>query len=355
MRSSRSKAISGCLAFALLGVLAVNAVAGPAPPVVKKSDGAGRLAKGTTATDEAPELTEKTVRAIEKGLRHLAKNLNANRTDRYKTASNALALMAFMVEGHFPGEGTYGDALNKALANVLTESKSSNDGYLGESMYEHGLATLALSELWGMVPDKDDEIYLALTRAVRVILRAQNIVGGWRYKPTPTDTDLSVTIMQIVALASARQAGIMIPEETIRKALRMIRLCWHRESGGFTYQPHGGSPGFARSAGAVYTLQLLGHRDSDQVKAGMRYLWNMAESSRKNTGHYYYAHYYAIQAMVQSSDDDYGKWYPKIRDALLAKQSGNGSWSGHGGGSVSTSMAIILLGTPCRYIPIYQR
>jgi hypothetical protein len=305
--------------------------------------------------DEAPELTDKTVRAIDKGLRFLAKTINEQRSDKYATAGNALTLMAFMVEGHFPGEGEYGDALNKGLDHLLTEAKSSSDGYLGESMYEHGLATLALSELWGMVPEKDDEVYTALSAAVRVILRSQNIVGGWRYRPTPTDADLSVTVMQIVALASARQAGIMIPEETIRRALQMINLCWHRESGGFTYQPHGGSPGFARSGGAVYSLQLLGQRDSDQVKAGMRYLWNLAESSRQRTGHYHYAHYYAIQAMVQSSDEDYHKWYPKIRDAFLSKQSGNGSWSGNGGSSVCTAMAIIVLGTPCRYIPIYQR
>ena len=46
-----SASICGCLAVAVLGVLVVNAVAGPAPPVALKSDEAGRA----NAPDEAPE------------------------------------------------------------------------------------------------------------------------------------------------------------------------------------------------------------------------------------------------------------------------------------------------------------
>lgn len=40
------------------------------------------------------------------------------------------------------------------------------------SMYEHGLFTLAISEIWGMTKDVEDnkEIQTALERAVQVIL-----------------------------------------------------------------------------------------------------------------------------------------------------------------------------------------
>ena len=60
--------------------------------------------------------------------------------------------------------------------------------------------------------------------------------------------------------------------------------------------------------------------------------------------------------MVQAGDEHYGAWYPKIRDALLGKQGRDGSWKGgEGGYPQSTAMAVIVLGTPYRYIPIYQR
>ena len=73
-------------------------------------------------------------------------------------------------------------------------------------------------------------------------------------------------------------------------------------------------------------------------------------------GHYYYGHYYSIQAMVQAGDDYYAKWYPRIRDALIRRQGPDGGWKeGAGDASYKTPMAIIILATPHRYIPIYQR
>jgi len=55
--------------------------------------------------------------------------------------------------------------------------------------------------------------------------------------------------------------------------------------------------------------------------------------------------------MVQAGDKEYAEWYPKIRDSLIAMQRKDGSWGeGH-----ETPMALIILSTPHRYIPIYQR
>jgi hypothetical protein len=74
--------------------------------------------------------------------------------------------------------------------------------------------------------------------------------------------------------------------------------------------------------------------------------------------YYYYTHYYAIQAMVQAGDEEYAWWYPKIRDELIKRQNAQGGWgqvSNPGTISYETPMAIIILSTPHRYIPIYQR
>ncbi len=67
-----------------------------------------------------------------------------------------------------------------AFDAAVKYAKSRKDGYLGSTMYEHGLATLALSEMWGMTKgDTDDEdIQKALEAAVGVILRSQNVGGG---------------------------------------------------------------------------------------------------------------------------------------------------------------------------------
>jgi hypothetical protein len=315
--------------------------------------------------NEAPELTEAADVAIEKGLQHLIKT---QRKDGSWAADNgtvsiggtSLGLMAFMVKGHFPGFGPYGPALDRAKDYLLQLAKESPNGVMG-SMYEHGLFTLAMSEIWGMTKDVEDnkKIQTALERAVQVILRAQSPLGGWRYAARPdAGQDTSVTAMVFVSLASARQAGILVPTETIDRVTSYLRdQVWNEQSGGFGYQGSNGTT-VACTAGGAYAAQLCGKRETEWVAAAIRYLENNPKVfNRKELGHFYYAHYYAIQAMVQAGGDHYANWYPKIRDALLKLQQPNGSWrekeeEAH---PHKTPMAIIILGTPCRYIPVYQR
>ena len=129
-----------------------------------------------------------------------------------------------------------------------------------------------------------------------------------------------------------------------------------RLTGGFGYQGNGGAT-IACTAGGVYAAQLAGNRDAEWVSAALNYLENNPKVfSRKHNGHFYYSHYYAMQAMVQAGDQRYAKWYPKIRDALIGLQKPNGSWQEREEDYPhKTPMAIIILGTPHRYIPVYQR
>ena len=94
--------------------------------------------------------------------------------------------------------------------------------------------------------------------------------------------------------------------------------------------------------------------------SALRYLTERSPGiCNNNFGHYSYGHYYAIHAMVQAGDDYYAEWYPLIRDALISRQTENGAWPGEAKGTKAvgyeTPMAIIILATPYRYIPIYQR
>lgn len=318
----------------------------------------------TKAEDGAPELTEEASKAIDNGLKYLLTtqqkdgSWNGGRGN-FATACTSLSLMAFMVRGEFPGYGENADALDRAKRWLLKQAKSVADGYLGKSMYEHGLATLALSEMWGMTKGENDDkdIQRALEAAVKVILRAQNVGGGWRYQPSPdAGQDTSVTVMVFIALASARQAGIMVPNEAIKRVVSYLESAQNMSSGGFSYAPTGKGVSIACSGGGLYVAQLCGERDSQMVKGGTNYLKNLPETVFTTLGHYYYTHYYAIQAMVQAGDEEYAEWYPKIRDGLLEKQAKDGSWQGGAGGKVqSSTMAILILGTPHRFIPIYQR
>jgi len=325
--------------------------------------------------NDSPELTAKASQAIDKGLKHL---LAVQRADgswasgeegEQAVAITALALMSFMARAEFPGSGPNGDALNRAKEWLLKKAKESQDGYIGTTMYEHGLATLALTEIWGMTKDKkdDDAIQKAIEAAVNVILRSQNKGGGWRYQPQmDAGQDTSVTVMVFIALASARQAGIVVPNETISKVVKYFESATSQKTGGFNYVPTGvqKNDSVACTGGGAYAAQLAGARGSEMVLSALRFLKERTPEIIENDfGYYYYGHYYAVQAMVQAGDSYYAEWYPQIRDALIKKQGQDGSW-GKGNRSkgpvmkvagYETPMAIIILATPHRYIPIYQR
>ncbi|HEV3203027.1 MAG TPA: prenyltransferase/squalene oxidase repeat-containing protein [Gemmataceae bacterium] len=315
--------------------------------------GPGKLRAADVQMDDA------TKKATARALEWLARKQNVDgswSTDRYphSTAITSFALLAFMSQGHLPNQSLYGPEVAKGCRFLLASAR--NDGYLvgarGGNMYAHAMATLALSELWGMTAD--EEIKPVLKKAVDLIVRCQNGEGGWRYDPAPTGADISVTIMQVMALRAAKNSGIFVPDITIKKAIAYIKKLYHSPSGGFGYQsPH--NPGFARSAAGVCVLQLSGQYDAKEIPKAVDYL-------RKNfndSTHFWYGHYYAAHAMHQVGGNEWEDWYIRIRDRLLTSQSADGSWSTRDregvGPAYQTSIAVIILSVPAHYLPIFQR
>jgi len=313
-------------------------------------------AAGAEDRVKVAELTPEVENAIDRGLKFLAGGQAPDGSwgQSYKVASTSLTLMAFALKGHFPKKGQHGLMLDRGVEYLLKRSNE-GAGYMGVNMYEHGLATLALSEVWGM--SDREEIRDALKRGVEVILKAQDASGGWRYDPRPAGADVSVTAMQLVALSSAREAGILVPAKTIEKAVKYVKGLQVKANGGFGYVDASG-PIFSRSAAGLMSLMICGQHDTPAVQNGLKYLKNLPDSKFTNfSGFFMYGHYYAVQSMYQAGEDSYQDWYPHIRDSLLVKQQPSGYWGApeNGEAAYGTSMAILILGVPYRYLPIYQR
>ena len=300
-------------------------------------------------------------KSINRGLEFISSTQNENGS--FGTGNlpggTSLALMAFMLQGHIFGEGKYGKQMSKGIDFLVSIEKN---GYLHDDtsrgMYEHGLATLALSEAWGH--SRDPRIRNVLMRAVNIILNAQNSEGGWRYGPRPSTADVSCSAMQIVALASARESGIAVPVKTITRATNYIAAAEVRSTGGFSYQLLAGAAmggaGYGRSAAATLALMLNGKRKHPAARSGVAYVYSSPSANFVNTSNYYYSHYYAAQAMYQAGDKYFNAYYSNITKALLSKQNENGGWVAHGQPNcVDTSFAILTLGVPYRFLPIYQK
>ncbi len=276
----------------------------------------------------------------------------------HSTSVTSFALIAFLSQGHLPQQGLYGPEVAKG-ARFLVASTRPSDGYLvgsrGGNMYAHGMSTLALAELWGMAGG--DEIRPPLEKAVELIVRTQSKEGGWRYDPSPTGHDISVTIMQVMALRAAKNSGLHVPDATIQHALAYINSCYHKASGGYVYQPGNSDPGFARTAAGVCVLQLSGKYDATEIARAIEFLETKSDDKR----HWWYGQYYAAHAMHQVGGKKWEDWYARSRTRLLAKQDAKGAWVGGSmgsddgvGGQYQTAIAVIILSIPLNYLPIFQ-
>lgn len=273
---------------------------------------------------------------------------------------NGICLLAFLGRGHVPGRGPYQPTVDKAVNFILT---TQNDKGLYRSvnashgpMYEHALATLAMIEAYGGIPNA--VMRQSVQKAVDLIVNSQAPLGGWRYQPAPNDADLSVTVMQIVALRAAMNARLHVPEATIERALRYVRAC-AVPTGGFAYQP-GGGPGEARSAAGILSMQLLGAFDDPAVTNGIDYLSKI--NFGHGVGHFFYMAYYGMQAHFQAGGDSWARWHPRTRDFLLNNQNDDGSWPGWSeqkfngpANCYSTAFAAMSLEVYMHYLPAYQR
>jgi hypothetical protein len=278
--------------------------------------------------------------------------------------------MSFMANGNFPGRGKYGENVERGLDFIL--SCLDMNGYVvyGQSrMYSHAFATLFLAEIYGMSPRED--VGTKLRSAVNAIIKGQNAQGAWRYKPDSQDSDLSVTVCQVMALRAARNAGISVPVQTIKRGIEYVKRS-AAPSGAFYYQIYNerGSrimsrTSLALTAAGVTTLQAAGEYDSAEVKRGINYLYryyvaahrprSTVEREVRHTFEFLYGQYYAIQAMYQAGGRNWSDYWKRLKAELLAFQYTDGRWQDLVGPNYATAMATLILQIPLDYLPIFQR
>lgn len=346
-------------------------------------DGGGRPASETGAEFITPE----TQAAIDSGLNVLARSQldDGSVYDRFDGASvgiTALAGLALMAGGHQPGRGRYGRVVSRAIDYVAGAAGGPNPGYLTSpesqqntfrgqgdqrAMYSHGFGCLFLAEACGMLPDpaRQRKARGALEQAIAYTVAAQNREGGWRYDPRPVAADVSVTVAQMMALRAAKNAGVFVRKNVIDAGVQFIRDCQMADGGYSYFAARGGGnraySAFARSAAAVVGLYSAGVYEGREIDSGLRYLRQFLPGRQFATGeipqrHYYYGQYYAALAMWTAGGEHWSRWFPAIRDELLARaRLSGGGWTDPQGTAYATAMALIILQLPNNYLPILQK
>jgi len=325
----------------------------------------------TYAQSRRPEgVTPEIEAMIRNGVEYLVRTQNPDGSwnnnggyGSYPVAMTALAGTALLMTGSTPTRGPYARSISRATEFLLRAARP--DGLIaspaesGNSMHGHGFALLFLGQVYGMTDDEELQRRLrdALRRGCRLTERSQSRAGGWLYSPDSNGDEGSVTVTQIQGLRSARNAGIQVNANTVRRAVRYIERSQNPD-GGIRYTM--GSGGASRppiSAAAVATLYNAGEYDSPMVDKCMRYCAHaISVHGGGGYGHYYYMHLYYAQAKYQRGGREWATYYRDIAAQLRSHQVGDGSWNGDGVGTTyGTAIALTILQLPYGYVPIYQR
>lgn len=320
------------------------------------------LSAGLTVSAQAQELPGRPADVIpvqanliyEKGLQYLTRSQNENGTWSDSVGSEpgvvGLCIAAFLAYGEDPNQGPHAVTIQRGIDFILSQQKSET-GYIGSSMYSHAFATKALAEAYGMVPHP--KLANALKQAVELILSSQknNKYGAWRYTPDSSDADTTVTGCQLVALFAARNAGIAVPDEAVRKAL--LYLANNRAANG--------AYGYTSGVGGRQTLTAIGvlchtlakEPSSKGFQNSVSYL--KQQMDYRDRTYPYYFEYYMSQALFHADEAAWREWNARNIRYLGTIQAADGSFPGSFGASFNTAGALLSLALNYRYLPIYEK
>lgn len=310
-------------------------------------------------------------------------------TIKTDTGATALAMLAFLGHGDTHHSGDYKDVVAKGL-KWLRAIQDPATGDLHDmrqeegrnpSFYAHSMATIVLCEALALTGD--NELKPSAERAVKYLLESQHPEnGGWKYRPISKrmDGDLSVTGWALMALHTARMAGLEVQQEEFERASRFLDSVQAKGTARYKYEPT--SPDTkataALTAEALLCRQWLGWpKTFPQMTAGVKYVtadenlpsWT---AGRRNV----YGWYYTAQMLHNLGGDDWIRWNTTAREVVIKHQvtSGpskagldtRGSWhpnsppgigeeyADKAGRLYITSLCILILETPYRHQPIYE-
>ena len=312
----------------------------------------------------------------------------------------SLCLLAFLSQGHVPGEGKYGKQLKLSLDYIISCQKRSGilaaaapdrekisrsvDHETGYTLvYNHAIAGLALSECFAMAEvEQNEKIKTVIQKAIVATYQMQDFPrsrkvdeGGWRYLDIAenVDADLSVTAWQLMFMRSAKNAGFEVEQSRIERALKYVHRCFLKDRGTFTYKvgfqdrPSRGVAG----AGILAMAHAGLHETPEAQKAG-DWILKSGFQSYNNIGkvrdivhsgdRYHYGLLTCSQAMDQLGGRHWREFFPPTVRVLIKNQNPDGSWKsekmhndGRFGNAYTTAISVLALSACNDILPIFQR
>lgn len=308
------------------------------------------------------------------------------RTMRTDTGATALALLAFLGAGQSHTVGEHKETVKSGIDWLIQNQNQDgnfHDRYeLGHqsTFYAHSQAVIVLCE--ALLLTGDESLRAPAQKGIEYLLIGQNPVkGGWKYRPADDLTvgDLSVTGWALMALHTARAAGLEVPDHCYTRAAVFLDSVAEQQGTRYKYMPSDPADrvSAAMTAEGILCRQYLGAgKDGLAMQSGIA--WLLAEENlpewkegRRNV----YAWYYTAQTLHNFGGDEWKAWFQIVQQNIIRKQrltgttrkgeDTRGSWepldprgeyheyAAQAGRLYLTAMCVLILETPFRHAPIY--
>jgi hypothetical protein len=305
-----------------------------------------------------------------------AKKYNGMKVD---TAVTGMALLAFLGAGHTEKVGEYKSHVQKAV--TWLKSKQAANGCVFDTTDEGGhrgigypcaIATMALAEAAGManIPDTKAAAQKAITYCTDLHQQGDGSDKlGFRYAPKSAG-DISVSGWFVMALKSAKVAGLAVNHASFDGAIKFIDTCEKKGVAGGEYGPAseysympGGDANVRRDAIGNLCRQFLGWKKEDLQSSVELFVKKSIPNwgaNGESVDLYYW--YYGTLCVFQQGGELWKMWNEGMKKALVENQikqgEDAGSWNPTGafsnewGRVGQTALACLCLEVYYRYVQL---
>ncbi len=299
----------------------------------------------------------------------------------YRVGMTGLALLAYEGAGFTHIKDRFRVTIGRAL-DWLRANQKRDGSFPFETFYEQGIATMAVSEAFGMT--QDPKLRPMAQKAINYIVRLQPEHGGFRYggPVTLAEGDTSVTGWQIMAIKSALLAGLDVPQQAVDRSRAFLKNT-SRDYGASSYLAGDKAAGSLAvtsigllcrtflNDGGVYDAEIGQTAEFLRQRENPDFTSPEGGASKQLVTDIYYT-YYSSLAMFQMAggqSEHWRSWRKMYRAPLIATQVQTeqrdargrplqGSWDpakhrwGDRGGRVyATALGALCLEAPFRYTP----
>jgi prenyltransferase beta subunit len=363
----------------------INSLTDLAVPLTITNGLRGRTGAMKDALLKAYGGTQGTEDAVAAGLKWLANNQRKDGSwslvgpytdggvNENKPAASAMALLAFMGAGHTHQSGEYKEVVRKGITFVV--KLQNKEGFFADQSagnqrtYAHAQCSIAVCELYGMTGDK--ELRDAAQKSIRYAEKSQGKNGGWRYQPREAG-DTSVTGWYVMALISARMAGLDVDSEVLERVHQFLDSVQRRagsnrpdaEGERYAYMSYSAPTAAMTAEGMLCRLYLGWDTKDPRIVEGAEFLVGNPIAMEKDRVSYYYW-YYATTTLHHIGGQAWTAWNQSMKEVLpkmqIASGRERGSWpteednhANAGGRLYATCFALYCLESYYRHLPLSE-